>query len=108
MAVVAHDARKLNTVGWRHGAAVADDGTQGGHATARCLVDGARDRGGHDGRVAAGRAARGHGCCSLAAVAAVAELVVVETACELRLLQVSSNVLVRHLLETSLEEIDFL
>lgn len=44
----------------------------------------------------------------LAAVAAVAELVVVKAAGKLRLLQMGSDVLVRHLLEPGLEKVYFL
>jgi hypothetical protein len=36
------------------------------------------------------------------------QLVIMEATCQLSLLQVSCNVLVRHFLETSLEKIDFL
>lgn len=51
---------------------------------------------------------RGDGACSLAAVASMRELMVMKTASQLSLFQVSGNVLVGHLLETSLKKIDFL
>ncbi len=56
----------------------------------------------------AGRGGRADGAVAFAAVARVRELVVVETAGELRLLQVRGDVLVGHLLHPGLEEICFL
>lgn len=58
--------------------------------------------------VPASRRARGHRRGALAAVASMAELVVMKTACELCLLQVSSDVLVWHLLKACLEQIGLL
>jgi hypothetical protein len=59
------------------------------------------------GRLAGGaaRSGRGHRGGALAAVAAVGQLVEVEAASKLRLLEVSSNVLVGHLLHAGLEEV---
>lgn len=56
----------------------------------------------------AARGGRGDRVVALAAVATVRELVVVEAAGELSLLEVCCNVLVRHLLHTGLEEVVFL
>lgn len=100
----AHDAGELDA----GGGAVAAEGAGRGHAAAGGLVDGARDGRGHDGGVASRRRARGHGGRPLAAVAAVAELVVVQAAGELGLLEVGGDVLVRHLLQAGLEQVDFL
>jgi len=72
------------------------------------LTDGRGDRSLEDRRVSACRGARRDRRRPLPTVAAVAELVVVKAACELRLLQVCGDVLVRHLLQASLEEIHFL
>lgn len=59
-------------------------------------------------RSSTGRAARGVGrdrVVALAAVATVRKLVVVQAACKLGLLEVSSNVLVRHLLHAGLKKV---
>lgn len=53
----------------------------------------------------AARSGRGHGGGSLAAMAAVGQLVEVQAAGKLRLLEVGSDVLVRHLLHAGLEEV---
>lgn len=55
--------------------------------------------------VGARRGVRGDGGSPLAAVASVRELVIVETASKLRLLEVGSDMLVGHLLHSSLEEV---
>ena len=52
--------------------------------------------------------AGGDGATTLAAVAPMRQLVVVKTASQLSLFQVSGNVFVWHLLEAGLEEINFL
>jgi hypothetical protein len=84
---------------------VAAGASRGRHGPGNVVPAGAGHRDGHDGRdVGAGRARGG----ALATVAAVGELVVVETASQLGLLEVSSNVLVRHLLHASLEQVHFL
>lgn len=71
-------------------------------------MNGRRDGGEHDGRVTR-RGGRGrHGGRALAPIAAMAELVVVQAASELGLLEVGGNVLVGHLLKSGLEQIDFL
>lgn len=64
------------------------------------LVHGAGDLGGHDWRVSGRGERRGGGdrCRPPAAVATLAQLVIVQAACELRLLQVGRDVLVGHLL----------
>jgi hypothetical protein len=84
-------------IGWRgdglHGAALVDRRWYG-------VV--------HDGRVSDSAGAGGDGAATLAAVAPMRKLVVVETASQLSLFQVSGNVFVGHLLETSLEKINFL
>jgi hypothetical protein len=73
------------------------------------LVDWGRHGDWHDGRVNHGASTRrGDRVGPLAAVTSVRQLVVVKTACQLSLFQVSSDVLVRHLLETSLEKIHLL
>ena len=59
-------------------------------------------------RVSAVRGPRRHGSGALATVAAVAELVVMETAGKLRLLQVGRDMLVGHFLHPRLEQISFL
>jgi len=69
------------------------------------LVDGGGRDGVHEWG-AGGRARDGGG--ALATVGAVRQLVVVETASQFGLLEVGGDVLVGHLLKTSLEEIDFL
>lgn len=56
----------------------------------------------------ASRGARGNRSGPLAPVAAVAELMVVQTAGKLGLLEVRRDMLVGHLLKPSLEEVDFL
>jgi hypothetical protein len=56
----------------------------------------------------AARGGRGHGVVALAAVAAVRELVVVQAAGKLSLLEVGSNVLVWHLLHAGLKKVVFL
>lgn len=71
-------------------------------------MDGARDRGLHERGVSIGRRARRHGRCPLAPVAAVAQLVVVQAACQLRLLQMGGDVLVRHLLQAGLKQVNLL
>lgn len=71
-------------------------------------MDGRRDGGEHDGRVTRGGGRGRHRGRALAPVAAMAELVVVQAASELRLLEVGSNVLVRHLLKSGLEQVHFL
>lgn len=100
----AHDAGQLDARGRR----VAGEGARGRHAAAGGLVDRARDGGGHYGGVAGRGRAGGHRGRPLAAVAAVAQLVVVQAARELRLLQVGGDVLVGHLLQAGLEQVDFL
>ena len=50
----------------------------------------------------------GDGVGSLAAVTPMRQLMVVKTTCQLSLFQVSSDMLIRHLLETSLEKIHLL
>lgn len=102
-----HDAGELHAAGGAR-VAVADDGPGGRHAAAGGLMDGARDRGLHEGGVSVGRRARRHGRRPLAAVAAVAQLVVVQAACQLRLLQMGGDVLVRHLLQAGLKKVYFL
>lgn len=73
------------------------------------LVDWGRHGDWHDGRVNHGASTRrGDRVGPLAAVTSVRQLVVVKTACQLSLFQVSSDVLVRHFLETSLEKIHLL
>lgn len=77
---VAHDAGQLDST------AVSVEGKGRRDAAAGRLVDGARHGGMHEWRVAVGRrGARRHGGGPLPAVAAVAKLVVVQAACELRL-----------------------
>lgn len=71
-------------------------------------MDGRGDGGEHDGRVSRGRGRRRHGGRALTPVAAMAELVVVQAASELSLLEVGGDVLVGHLLKSGLEQIDFL
>lgn len=62
-----------------------------------------------DGGVSRGVSARGRNRVgSLAAVATMRELVVVKATCQFGLFQMVGNVLIRHFLEPSLEEIDFL
>jgi hypothetical protein len=53
-------------------------------------------------------AGRGDRVGTLAAVASVRQLVVVKAASQLSLFQMSGNVLIGHLLETSLEKVNFL
>lgn len=89
---VAHDGGELD------GGAVAAEGARGRDGARGGLVDGRGDGGEHDGRVAGRRRRRRHGRGALAAVAAVAELVVVQAAGELCLLEVRGDVLVGHLL----------
>lgn len=72
------------------------------------LVDGGWHGMVHDGRVRHGSSAGGHRSTTLAAVATMRQLVVVKTAGQLSLFQVSGNVFVGHLLEASLEKINFL
>jgi hypothetical protein len=82
----------------------------GGAVTRRLRVDillgdhaiGGRSAGG------AARSGGGYRAVALAAVAAVGELVVVQAAGKLSLLEVCSNMLVRHLLHAGLEEVVFL
>jgi hypothetical protein len=62
----------------------------------------------HDGRVSDSASAGGDGAATLAAVAPMGKLVVVKTASQLSLFQVSGNVFVGHLLEASLKKINFL
>lgn len=71
-------------------------------------MDGRRDGGEHDGRVSSGRRRGRHGGRALTPVAAMAELVVVQAASELGLLEMGGDVLVGHLLKPGLEQIDFL
>ena len=103
-----HDAGEFDAD--RAGGAVGTGrhGRGDGPAGAAVLVDRRGNRGLEDGRVPAVGGTRRHGGGALAAVAAVAELVVVKTACKLRLLQVGGDVLVGHLLHACLEEISFL
>jgi hypothetical protein len=72
------------------------------------LVDGRWHGVVHDGRVRNSAGAGGDGSTTLAAVAPMRQLVVVETASQLSLFQVSGNVFVGHLLEAGLEKINFL
>lgn len=73
------------------------------------LVDGRWHGCLHDRRMHHGASVgRGDRVGSLAAVASVGQLMVVEAAGELSLFQMSGDVLVRHLLESSLEKIYFL
>jgi hypothetical protein len=72
------------------------------------LVDGRRHGVVHDGRVRNSSNTGGDRSTTLAAVATMRQLVVVETAGQLSLFQVSGNVFVWHLLEAGLEEINFL
>lgn len=62
----------------------------------------------HDGRMSHRPGTGCNGSCTLAAVAPMRQLVVVKTTSQLSLFQVSSNVFVGHLLEASLEKINFL
>lgn len=72
------------------------------------FVDG-RWHGRHDRGLSSGaRARRRDRVRSLAAVAAMRELVVMEATCQLSLLQVVGNVLVGHFLETGLKKVDLL
>lgn len=103
---VAHDAGQLHGSGRdRREAVRAARGRNGARSR---LSDRGGHRGLHDRGVVRGRTRRDRSRALLAAVAAVAKLVVVQAASQLGLLQVSGNVLVGHLLETSLEEINFL
>lgn len=73
------------------------------------LVDGRWHGSLHDGRVHHGPSVRrGDRVGPLAAVAPMRQLVVVEATCQLGLFQMSGDVLVWHLLETSLQKINFL
>jgi hypothetical protein len=68
-----------------------------------------RRHGRHDRGLSSGvRTRRRDRICSLAAVAAMRELVVMEATCQLSLLQVVGNVLVGHFLETGLKKVDLL
>jgi len=81
----------------------------GGNGLEVGLVDWGRHGCWHDGRVNHGASTRrGDRVGPLAAVTPVRQLVVVKTACQLSLFQVSSDMLIRHLLETSLEKIHLL
>lgn len=106
-AAAAHDAGQLD-------AALAADSVAGKRAgggdaaAAGALVDRRGDAREHHGRVAGRGAAGGHGGGALAAVAAVAELVVVQAAGELGLLQVRGDVLVGHLLQAGLKQVNLL
>lgn len=71
-------------------------------------MDGRRDGGEHYGRVSSGGRRGRHGGGALAPVAAMAELVVVQAASKLSLLEVGGDMLVGHLLKSGLEQIDFL
>lgn len=93
-------------------------GSRGGDPEAACRRrrrDGPRRRlasrrghaHGHDGRLTC-RRARGGRVCSLAAVVAMTELVVVEATGKLRLLEMSGDMLVGHLLHASLQEVQLL
>jgi hypothetical protein len=62
----------------------------------------------HDGRVRDSLSTGGDRAATLAAVAPMRKLVVVKTASQLSFFQVSGNMFVGHLLETSLEKINFL
>jgi hypothetical protein len=97
---------KLN-VDWRLRRIIVGRWGDGLHGA--ILVDGRWHRVGHDGRVSdrpgTGRSDR---VGTLAAVAPMRQLVVVKTASQLSLFQVSGNVFVRHLLEASLEKVNFL
>lgn len=97
-----HDARQLN------GGRVTGEGAGRRHAAAGSLMNGTRDGGVHERRVAGRGGAGGHGGRALATVAAMAELVIVQAAGELCLLQVGGDMLVRHLLQPCLEQVDFL
>ena len=89
-------SRRLRVVRWANGSHLG-------------LMDRRRHRGSHDGRVGSRSSARGSKRVgSLAAVASVGKLMIVKAARELSLFQVSSNVLVGHLLKTSLKKIHFL
>lgn len=103
--VLVHDAGELDAA--LAGVAAKGAGRRDA-AAAGGLVDGRGDGGEHHGGVAGRGAAGGHGGGALATVAAVAELVVVQAACELGLLQVRGDVLVGHLLQAGLEQINLL
>jgi hypothetical protein len=101
-----HDAGQLDAA--RTYRAVSRIGRGNGPAGRTAMfVDRRGHRGMQDWRVAVRRPRR-HGSGALAPVAAVAELVVVKATCELRLLQVGGDMLVRHLLHSRLEKISFL
>lgn len=80
--------------------------TDGAHVR---LMDRRGHRSSHDGGVRRRSSARGSkGVCSLSAIASMGKLMIVKAARKLGLFQVSSNVLIRHLLETGLKKIYFL
>lgn len=74
----------------------------------RILVDGRSHVVLHDWRLCSGFGGGNRIRTLLAAVTSVGKLVIVKATSQLGLFQVSGNVLIRHLLETGLEEIHFL
>lgn len=72
------------------------------------FVDGRGNRGLEDGRVSAAGGRGRDTRCALAAVAAMAQLVVMEATGQLCFLEVCCDVLVGHLLETCLEQVNLL
>lgn len=62
----------------------------------------------HDGRMSNSVGAGGDRATTLAAVAPMRKLVVVKTASQLSLFQVSGNVFIWHFLEAGLEKVNFL